>query len=69
MKKKNYISLICINCSIALILFDFFKYDVFIKANYSFGLLMVVGVLSYIPYILFIWNINNFDSLVYYKKA
>lgn len=53
MKKKNYISLICIIYSIALILFDFFKYDIFIKANYSFGLLMVVGILSYIPYVLY----------------
>lgn len=52
-KKKTYISFICIICSITLILFDFFKYDIAVNAKYSFGLLIAVGLLSYIPYILY----------------
>lgn len=58
MTKKKNILITCIICSILLLLFDFFKFDMIIRAKgYSFGLTIIVGLLAYLPYLLYvIWT-------------
>lgn len=59
MKKKMNTLITCIICSILLLLFDFFKFDMIIRAKgYSFGLTIIVGFLAYLPYLIYvIWTI------------
>jgi hypothetical protein len=53
MKKKMNIFIVSIIFSIVLLWFSLFRFDIAIKANYSFGLLVVFGLLSHIPYIIY----------------
>jgi uncharacterized membrane protein YuzA (DUF378 family) len=63
MRRKNSTLILCIICSIFLLIFDFFKFDLItkVKGSYSFGAGIIVGFLLWIPYILYgilvIWTV------------
>lgn len=75
MKKKRSVIIVSILFSVVLLWFHLVRFDIAIKANNSFGLLIVAGLLSFIPYIIYggwiIWLIcfivKNSESKLMYR--
>lgn len=53
MKNSKRILILSIALSILLLWFNMFRFDIAIKANKSFGLLIVAGLMSFVPYVIY----------------